>query len=244
MRVIICAALAVLAGAAPTPASEVARPEHAVSAGPKWLSTRLTIGARFTYFWLEDARRSGENGPDNGNTDINFLGSLWGLDADQHYFPNPYIEYRIAGGVGIGVNYDQVRAKTLDWADNESQDVTAGDGDLEIRGVGVYVLWQHRSSGKFGPYATAGYAWYQSHFDVSPGWSAPGRRFEVDDTDGWFVSGGCQMRLTRHVAVDLTYRHSHIGDVVARAYFRPNRYRAGAFPMQNDSLAIGLRYAF
>ena len=134
-------------------------PEPASSFGQKWISTRLAVGARFTYYWLEDSRRAGENGYDNGNLEGNFLGSLWG-------------------------------------------------------------------------------------FDVSPGWAAPGRRFEVQDTDGWFVTAGCKMSLAKHVGVDVMFRHSHVGDVASRAYFRPNRYREGSFPMRYDALAIGGLYTF
>lgn len=222
------------AGQSPAPASGFVQ---------KWISTRLVVGARFTYYWLEDSRRAGENGYDNGNLEGNFLGSLWGLDAQQHIFPNPYLEYRVVSGLGLGVAYDELRVKTLDWA-NEEQVATAGDGDLEIRGVGVYLVGRYRNRTRFEPYGSAGFAWYRSHFDVSPGWAAPGRRFEVEDTDGWFVTAGVKMSLARHFGVDVMFRHSHLGDVGARAYLRPNRYREGAFPMRYDALAVGALYAF
>ena len=212
--------------------------------GEKWIATRLSIGARFTYYWLADSRRSGENGYDNGNLDGNFLGSLWGLDAQQHYFPNPYLEYRVVSAFGIGVTYDQLRARTLDWAD-EDQTTTAGDGDLEIRGVGVYVFARYRNGSRFEPYATAGFAWYASQFFVSPLWAAPGRRFVVEDTDGWFATAGCKWGIGRHLGLDAHFRHSQVGDVAARAYLGSgNRYRGGAFPMRYDALAVGAVYAF
>jgi opacity protein-like surface antigen len=211
--------------------------------GGGWIATRLSIGTRFTYYWLEETRRSGENGYDNGNLSGNFLGSLWGLDAQQHYFPNPYIEYRVVSGFGIGVSYDQLRAKTLDWA-NEEHTVTAGDGDLEIRGVGVYLVARYTNRSRYEPYANAGFAWYKSHFFVSPGWAAPGRRFVVEDTEGWFVTGGCKVSVANHLGVDATVRYSHIGDVAARAYLVGNRYRGGSFPMRYTALALGFAYAF
>ena len=217
--------------------------EGASSFGKKWIATRLSIGARFTYYWLEETRRSSESGYDNGNLDGNFLGSLWGLDTEQHYFPNPYLEYRVVSAFGIGVTYDQVRAKTLDWA-NEEQAITAGDGDVEIRGVGVYLVARYRNRTRFEPYASAGFAWYQSRFFESSGWAAPGRRFIVEDTDGWFVTAGCKVSVGKHLGVDATIRHSIVGDVAARAYLVGNRYRGGAFPMRHDALAIGVVYAF
>ena len=208
-----------------------------------WISTRLSVGARFTYYRLEETRRSGENGYDNGNLSGNFLGSLWGLDAQQHYIPNPYLEYRVLSGLGIGVMYDELRVKTLDWA-NQEQMVTAGDGDLEIRGIGAYLLARYRNPSRYSPYATAGYVWYQTHFDVTPAWAAAGRRFLVEDTEGWFVSGGCTVRVAKHLGVDASVRYSHIGDVAARAQLVGNRYRTGAFPMRYTALALGVTYAF
>jgi opacity protein-like surface antigen len=234
-----------LAVAATAVAEQAGQPtETPASFGQKWIATRLVVGARFTHYWLEDSRRAGENGYDNGNLEgNNFLGSLWGLDAHQHYFPNPYVEYRVVSGLGFGVTYDQLRAKTLDWADEE-QTATAGDGDLEIRGVGIYLLGRYRNRTRFEPYGILGFTWYKSHFDVSPGWAAPGRRFEVENTDGWFMTAGCTLSLTRHFSVDVMFRHSQVEDVAARAYFRPNRYREGAFPMHYDALAFGGLYAF
>jgi len=207
------------------------------------VSTRLSIGARFTHYRLEESRRSGPNGYDNGNLSGNFLGSLWGIDAEQHYFPNPYIEYQVLSGVGVGVMYDQLRVRTLDWA-NQDRTVTAGDGDLEIRGVGVYLLARYRSSTRYSPYATAGYAWYQSHFFVTEGWAIAGRRFLVEDTEGWFMSGGCTVSVVKHFGIDVSVRYSHVGDVQGRAQLVGNRYRTGAFPMRYIAFAVGVAYAF
>jgi opacity protein-like surface antigen len=217
--------------------------DSGLASGGGWISTRLSVGARFTYYWLEETRRSGENGYDNSDLSGNFLGSLWGLDAQQHYFPNPYLEYRVASGFGIGVMYDQLRVRTLDWA-NQEQTVTAGDGDLEIRGVGVYWVARYRNASRYSPYATAGYAWYQSHFFVTPGWAAAGRQFLVEDTEGWFVSGGCTVNVAKHLGVDASVRYSHLADVAARAQLVGNRYRTGSFPMRYSAITLGVSYAF
>jgi opacity protein-like surface antigen len=237
LMVVLLASAAASAETAPTPGAS--HPGF----GERWIATRLSIGARFSYFWLEETRRSGENGYENSNLEGNFLGSLWGLDAQQHYFPSPYLEYRVVSGFGLGVAYDEQRAKTLDWADAD-RTATAGDGDVEIRGVGVYVVARLRNRTRFEPYANLGFAWYHSHFFESPGWSAPGRRFVVEDTDGWFVAAGCRVSVGKHVAIDGMYRYSHVGDVVARAYLVGNHYRGGAFPMRNEALDVGVAYTF
>ncbi|HXK09923.1 MAG TPA: hypothetical protein VMT70_09785 [Vicinamibacteria bacterium] len=207
----------------------------------RWLAGRLSVGADWTYFWLEDTRRSDENGYDNGNLGGNFLGSLWGLDAVQHAFPSPYLEYRVVSVVGVGSTYDQARAKTLDWGND---DQTAGDGDLEIRGLLGYVFARYRGWSHLAPYAQVGFAHYWSRFYESPGWAAPGRHFEVDDTHGWFVSAGTRVVLWRHVDLDVLIRHSGTEPVTARAYLHGGHYRAGAFPMRSDVLGLGLAYAF
>ena len=238
-----CSLIVLLASAAASAEEAPTAAESHPGFGERWIATRLSIGARFSYFWLEDTRRSGENGYENSNLEGNFLGSLWGLDAQQHYFPSPYLEYRVASGFGLGVTYDEQRARTLDWA-NEDHSATAGDGDVEIRGVGVYVTARHRNRTRFEPYANLGFAWYHSHFYESPGWSAPGRRFVVEDTDGWFVAAGCRVSLGQHVAIDAMYRYSNVGDVVARAYLVGNHYRGGAFPMRSDLVGLGAAYTF
>jgi opacity protein-like surface antigen len=209
----------------------------------RWVAGRLSIGARVTGFRLRDTRRSGENGLDNGNLAGNFLGSLWGLDARQRYLPNPYLEYRIASSFGVGLAYDQARARTLDWADEEHT-LTAGDGDVQIRGLQAHVFARYRNRSRLTPYANLGMAWYRSRFFESPAWSAPGRHFEVDGTDGWFAAVGCRVALARHVGLDAMYRHSHVGDVAARAYLRANRFRGGAFPMRSHVLGVGAAYDF
>ncbi len=93
----ICASMVLFLAMLMSAASDIcaAPPGTPPASGGGRISTRLSLGASFTNYGLEETRRSGENGYDNGNLSGNFLGSLWGLDARQHYFPNPYLEYRI-----------------------------------------------------------------------------------------------------------------------------------------------------
>ena len=141
------------------------------------------LGSRTTR--LEDSRRAGENGYGNGNLEGNFLGSLWGLDAQQHYFPNPYLEYRVVSGVGIGATYDQLGPRR--WTGPTTPRPPRLEMAISRFALAPTLVGRYRNRTRFEPYGTLGFAWYQSHFDVSPGWAAPGRRFEVEDTDGWFI---------------------------------------------------------
>lgn len=204
---------------------------------------RISVGLRLDHFWLEESRRPGPNGLDNANLTTNFLGSLWGLDSQQSYVPSPFVEYRVFRGLAVGLEYDTQRAKTLDWAD-EDKVTTAGDGDVEIRGVQAYASWRVRLNRRWMPYASVGYSRYWSRFFVSPGWAGPGRYFVVEDTDGWSVGFGCRFTLDRRFGVDAGFRHLQVGAVDGRAYLGSKRYRGGAFPMRSDAINVALVLGF
>ena len=198
-----------------------------------------------THFWLEDTRRSTAHGYDNANRAGNFLGSLWGLDAQQHYLPSVFAEYRVVSSFGAGVGYDEARARTLDWGvDAEGHPTTVGDGDVEIRGLQFYVFARYANRTRVTPYAQLGHGHYWSRFFVSPQWAAPGRRFEVDGTGGWFVAAGGRATLSGHLGLDALCRHTHTEPVTARAFFVRNRHRTGAFPMRSDLFGVGVVIAF
>ena len=165
VSILVLSPVGIPAGESPTP------PPKDSGFVRSWVATRLSLGARVTFFWLQDTRRSSNTGFDNANLTGNFLGSLWGLDGKQHYFPNPFLEYRVISSFGVGAAYDQARAKTLDWA-NQEKLITAGDGDLQIRGLQTYLFGRYRNRSRATPYAQLGWGWYWSEFFESPGWSA------------------------------------------------------------------------
>ncbi len=210
----------------------------------RFVEGRLTLGVRSSFFRLEDTRRYAPDGSlDNGNLDGNFLGSLWGLDAQQRPIPLPFLEYRVVSRFGVGTAYDQARARTLDWAD-ATQTTTAGDGDLQIRGLSAYVFGRGPRWGRLTPYGQIGLEWYWSHFYTLPGWAIPGRHFDAYSTDGWFFALGGSFALGRHLRLDAQLRHSQTDAVDARAYLLHNHYRGGAFPMRRDALGGGMLWAF
>jgi opacity protein-like surface antigen len=204
---------------------------------------RLTVGLRGTHSWLVENRRAGENGYDNSNKKGNFLGSLWGLDAQQQYVPLPLVEYRVVGAFGAGAAYDQVKIKTLDWA-NPERTVTAGDGDLEIRGVQAYAFGRYANRTRATPYVQVGFAHYWSRFLESPGWAAPGRYFEVDDTQGWFVTAGVRFAVGKGLAVDACYQRRQLGDIKAAAHLPGGGRIKGVFPVRSNVVAVGVVYGF
>jgi opacity protein-like surface antigen len=238
--------LAVLSLRADPCAAEEAAPTPAAHLGlvARGVGGRLTVGARVSHPWLSDDRRSGPDGFDNANRSGNFLGSLWGLDVRQRYVPNPFLEYRIVSAFGVGAAYDQVRVKTLDWG-NAERTVTAGDGDLRIRGAQVFAFGRFANRTRVTPYARIGFAYYWSAFFESPGWAVPGRAFEVSDTRGWLVGAGLRIALWRGIALDGSYEHLHLGDVEAAVRFASGgKGTKGAFPMRSDVASLGISYGF
>jgi opacity protein-like surface antigen len=204
---------------------------------------RLTLGVRGSHSWLLENRRSDENGYDNSNKRGNFLGSLWGLDAQQRYVPSPLVEYRIVAAFGVGAAYDDVKVKTLDWG-NPEHTVTAGDGDLQIRGVQAYAFGRYANRTRASPYVEVGLAHYWSRFLESPGWAAPGRSFEVDDTRGWFLTAGVRVAVWRGLALDGSYERLQLGDVQAVAHLAGGGRIKGAFPVRSNVVSLGVVYAF
>jgi opacity protein-like surface antigen len=204
---------------------------------------RLTLGVRFNHTWLVEDRRAGPNGYDNRNKKGNFLGSLWGLDAQPQYVPLPLVEYRVVRTFGAGVAYDQVRIKTLDWA-NPERTVTAGDGDLEIRGVQAFAFGRWANRTRATPYLQVGFAHYWSRFLESPGWAAPGRYFEVESTQGWILTAGVRFAVGKGVALDGSYQRRELGDVQAAAVFANGGRINGVFPVRSNVMAVGVVYEF
>lgn len=174
----------------------------------------------------------------------NFLGSLWGLDPKQSYLPKPFLEYRIVSAFGVGVAYDQLRVKTLDWG-NAERTVTAGDGDLRMRGGQAFVFGRLANRTRLTPYARFGFAYYWSAFFESSGWATPTRSFEVSDTRGWVADAGVRVAAYRGLAVDASYEHQQLSDVKAAVRFTSGgRGTKGTFPVRNDAVALSLSYSF
>lgn len=225
-------------------------PGGTAAADEAWIRGRLAMGARWSHFSLDDTRRLTADGPDNQNVQGNYLGSLWGLDTEQHVLPDPFAEYRIVSSFGLGASYTRQRAKTLDWQQNDPSLPPSGDGDVEIRGLQVYAFGGYPRRTRVKPYAQLGRSRYWSRFFVLPSWTRgnPGRVIQVDNTAGWFFALGARMTFWRHAGLDAFYRRSLIDQVIARSYpdviNTPNRHRTGAFPMRSKALGVGIAYAF
>lgn len=215
------------------------------------ISNRLTLGARVCFFALDETRRRGENGLRNENgfagNHVNYIGSLWGLEEIQDPIPRLYLQWTCCRYLGLGLTYDHVAAKTLDWKD-ASRTETQGDGDLQIRGPLAYLYAQLPNSSRLTPLAELGLAYYFADFCETEAWAhtGPGYRFEVDDTVGYYFALGTDLAITRCWHCDFYWRFMYGPEVDARAYFHPGNIlgREGSFPMEYQMAGFGVSYHF
>ncbi len=235
----VVASLAVLGSA---DASAEATAETPSSRHDSW-SARLTVGVRLSHVWLEDSRRCGAEGCDNSDQQIHFLGSLWGLDPLGQKVPYPFVEYRVVSVFGAGAAYDRVRIKTLDWG-NAEQTMTAGDGDLVVRGGQLYAFASIPRPTRVAPYLRAGYGYYWSDFVETPDWARSGNYFEVENTHGFVVAAGLRIAAWRGMGLDLSYEHLALSEIKAKARFVSGGAKRGAFPPAQNALRVGVAYRF
>lgn len=212
-----------------------------------WFDGRLELGARIHHFTLRDTRRTRSGRLDNNNVRINFIGSVWGLEEKQDYFPRLFLQYAVVPWFGAGLTYDHVAARTRDWGDVEKTRYGT-DGNVHVWGPMLYLFVRYPNSTRFTPKAEAGWVRYFADFDVNPAWAAtaPGYRFEVDDTDGYYFAVALDYAINNQWRAQAYWRRLFDAEVDARAYFstgsRVGRY--GAFPMEYDMFGLGVTYAF
>ncbi len=214
---------------------------------PEWMKDRIEIGARVHYFSLKDTRRTIRGRYENTNVRGNFVGSVWGLDEIQDYVPRLFANVMMNSYFGVGMTYDMIAAETVDWGDLEKSFRTT-DGDLKTWAPILYLLVKWPNETRFEPFAELGSARYFARFKEDPVWAAtaPGYRFEVDDSWGTTFALGCNLALSEHWHAHLYWRRMRGASANARAYFSPSSRvgRFGEFPLEYDMYGIGTSYRF
>ncbi|OQA26479.1 MAG: hypothetical protein BWY59_01366 [Verrucomicrobia bacterium ADurb.Bin345] len=203
---------------------------------------RWEVGARITHFSLEDDDRGGNNSNIRGN----FLGSIWGLEEEQSYLPKPYIQYLVIPYGGVGLGYDAMTIKTVDWGD-DARTFKSSDGDLTVQGAAFYLFGRYPNETRFTPFAEVGFVYYMADFDEDSEWKAtgPGYRFEVDDTSGNYIALGCNVQIYEQWFMNIYFRRLFEATVDGKAHFGPGyRPRSGSFPLENDAWGLGVSYQF
>lgn len=254
---VLCFLLGVVPVALSQSASDPARQAHDASLQAyvasqqngfaSWLDGRLEIGARIQYYNLQDSRRPGPDGLNNNNLQVNYIGSVWGLEEIQDYVPRFYAQYLATPYFGVGLTYDHVAAETRDWS-NVEQTRTGSDGDLHVWGPMLYLFARYPNPTRFTPILEAGWVYYFADFKEDANWAAagPGYRFKVDDTDGYYLALGLDYSVNDRWHVQAYWRRLFEAEVDARAYFYPGSriHRSGSFPLEYNMYGLGLSYAF
>ena len=208
----------------------------------------LEFGARIHYFSLKDTRRTTRNGQhDNSNIRGNFIGSVWGLDEIQNYIPRLYLQYAVSPFWGAGITYDSIGAKTKDWRDPINQ-ITSSDGDVTAWGPMLYLFARYPNETRITPLIELGWVHYFADFDEDALWAAsgPGFRFEVDNTDGYYLALGLDFDVADNWHVNTYWRRTFDTRVDTRAYFSPGPQvgRYGVFPLEYEMFGLGTSYRF
>jgi len=223
----------------PAPTRKASEPDWVA-----WMRGRVEVGARVSMIDLRDDTRSGPTGPENRNPN-NFLGSIWGLDAEDDVLPRLFVQVKIHEQFGVGLTYDSLTLKTLDWA-NAEKTLKTTDGDLEAWGPLVYFFARTKPYRRVQGVAELGLAWYFTSFKVDPMWVGgnPDRRFETEDTRGIFLALGAEVRIAEDWRLGVYWRRMFNADVDAEAFVGRGNSRIGNFPLEYDMYSAGVTWEF
>ncbi len=226
-----------------------ARPASMGDRYPSYGFKYFEVGVRSYRFVLSDTRRRGDNGMDNSNWEgnINFIGSVWGLDAIQNDLPRLYAQVALNPYVGFGLAYDYLGAKTVNWG-NDQKTLLSTEGDLHMHGALLYTFLRYPLMFGITPFCELGAAWYRSDFTEDAAWIAAeeGRRLDVDNPFGYMVGLGVSVEFANEWSVNLYWRQMLELDVKARAYYNSDDQgtHSGAFPMDASVIGLGAAYHF
>lgn len=194
------------------------------------IMNRLEVGTRMTYFVLLNDTR----GQPFHNS---FVGSITKMKEDQDLMPTKiYVQYKIRPCFGMGVSYDRLGA--------EAWDNSGTDGTAYLSGPLLYVLGCYPNSTAFTPFLELGTAFYSAHFVNSSGWGQAGnKKMILDNSQGYYIAFGCDMQVTKQLAVNLYGRYLSAVDF---GVFMLNGQKREDIIFTTSHLAFGLgaKYCF
>ncbi len=211
----------------------------------KFIKDRVQIGTRSAHRILTDDDSGHKGGGYGSGT---FLGTIYGLDAKQNYFPRQlYGRFFINDIFGVEIGYDQYKAKSL------TRNPPYTDGDLEVSGITLSLIGFYRNTSKFTPYLGLGLGFFSSNFSEIANWRSSynglrQRRMITDDVNATIVSLGVLWEFTERWNLDLSAKY--IGNADIDAVFKGYTYgildtvQPGHFPMDSYALQIGVSYTF
>ena len=191
------------------------------------------IGARATTFELLDDTRGTPN-------NHSFMGTITKLETEEDDTPNKlFAQYRLVKSpFWIGVSYDHVRAKTMDYGGT--------DGSADLTGFIPYAQarWENRT--RLTPYLEAGMAFYEVDFDEDSNWYAGGQRtVELDDrVTGVEIAGGVAFRVYKGLSLDFYARYMNVEDVTGTWYDFGEPFGDVIFTLSHVAYGLGALYQF
>ncbi|MEI7437600.1 MAG: hypothetical protein WCL16_12425 [bacterium] len=206
------------------------------------IARRLEVGTRVTYFMLEDVTRGADN---------HFYGSIDKLDATQDLIPYKlFADYLVSPYWGFDLTWDDIQSDTITTSDGHN------DGQLVLWGPMLSAFARYPNQTRFTPSAGAGVTYLFADFQENPEWMHPAtnpgidfQTFSPDNTFGWLVYVNLATHITGHWYADLYLRH--LGADVQGVH---SLKKVGEdfvhhqgdfnFPVSNDAVGIGVRYAF
>jgi hypothetical protein len=204
----------------------------------------LEIGVRSQHFTLQEESKRSFN--DDGSFKEGFIQrtSVDRLDAEQQYFPYPFVRVILGDFFALSLAYEQARAKTLTYYQPGTGYDGHTDGTLEIAGPALYFELRYPNETPLVPFAQFGLIQYSADFENDPGWSAGGyRQWRVDDTRGTRWVLGLQWQINEQWGVEGFVARTEV-DVDAAFYLAGNKRASGTFPMSHDSIGLAAHYRF
>ena len=223
-----------------------------VENAPSPLAGRLEVGTRVTYFILQD------------DSSDSFLGSINQLNDEQDYIPYKlFADWMITPAIGVELTWDDLKAGAQ--TDEVDEHV---DGDFELMGPVVTVFGRYKNKTIFTPFAGAGLSymfgdfeetqWWAMGYSHESDWAALGypdearhnitRRIDVDDSLGWILTCGSDVRITPRLSANLYARYEYLE---ADATFVEKRgevdvvnHESSSIPFSNFALGLGVKYVF
>jgi hypothetical protein len=223
------------------------------------VADRLELGMRFNYFMLADSKKS--SGFVGSITELREKRDFSLLDDQFPYLPPGWFaRYKVDRYWGVEVLWNELRMT------GENPAHEGRDGVFEFRGPLVCVIGRYPNRTAWTPYGGLGMAFYEGGFDHE-GWWANGyvtpadyerlgpeprrgktRRMYVDDTVGYAICAGTDVKLWERLYADLIVRYVLAETDVSWSVYmgRHEMSRDGpqTLPFDHYAIGIGLKWEF
>lgn len=203
-----------------------------------FIAHHLELGTRISCFMLEDEKRTGDD---------SFYGSITELRAMQNYIPYKFFaDYKINNWWGFELAWDRVQAGTITRSDGHN------DGTIDVHGPMLSIFGRYANASPIEPYAGIGLGYFFVDFHEDSIWHQPRGEFEqsfyMEDSWGWIAYAGLDVLIIDRWHADLLIRHMEVNADGTHYQTSPaggDEYPTSSFsfPMSNDSVSLGLRYA-